>query len=65
MAEFLANCLHGLEALGPDGLWVVMGALFVAGLAGGATHCCLSPLKLSHYCCAIGEGLDGSEAIFG
>ena len=26
---------------------------------------CLSPLKLSHYCCAIGEGLDGSEAIFG
>ena len=39
MAEFLANCLHGLEALGPDGLWVVMGALFVAGLAGGATHC--------------------------
>lgn len=39
MAEFLANCLHGLEALGPGGLWAVMGALFVAGLAGGATHC--------------------------
>ena len=39
MAEFLANCLHGLEALGPGGLWAVMGALFLAGLAGGATHC--------------------------
>ena len=39
MAEFLANCLHGLEALGSGGLWAVMGALFLAGLAGGATHC--------------------------
>jgi len=39
MADFLANCLHGLEALGPGGLWAVMGALFLAGLAGGATHC--------------------------
>ncbi len=29
MAEFLANCLHGLEALGPGGLWAVMGALFL------------------------------------
>jgi len=39
MAAFLANCLHGLEALGPAGLWAVMGALFMAGLAGGASHC--------------------------
>ena len=39
MAAFLANCLHGLEALGPSGLWAVMGALFLAGLAGGASHC--------------------------
>ena len=39
MAAFVANCLHGLEALGPGGLWAVMGALFLAGLAGGATHC--------------------------
>jgi sulfite exporter TauE/SafE len=39
MGEFLANCLHGLTALGPGGLWAVMGALFLAGLAGGATHC--------------------------
>jgi len=39
MAEFLANCLHDLTALGPGGLWAVMGALFMAGLVGGATHC--------------------------
>ncbi|MEY3730372.1 MAG: hypothetical protein RLZZ57_1128 [Pseudomonadota bacterium] len=39
MGEFLANCLHDLTALGPGGLWAMMGALFLAGLAGGATHC--------------------------
>lgn len=37
--EFLANCLHDLTALGPGGLPTVMAALFLAGLAGGATHC--------------------------
>lgn len=37
--EFLANCLHDLTALGPGGLPAVMVALFLAGLAGGATHC--------------------------
>jgi uncharacterized protein len=37
--EFLANCLHDLTALGPGGVPVVMSALFLAGLAGGATHC--------------------------
>ena len=37
--EFLANCLHDLTALGPGGVPAVMGALFLAGLAGGATHC--------------------------
>lgn len=37
--EFLANCLHDLTALGPGGLPAVMAALFLAGLAGGATHC--------------------------
>jgi sulfite exporter TauE/SafE len=37
--EFLANCLHDLTALGPGGVPAVMAALFVAGLAGGATHC--------------------------
>jgi sulfite exporter TauE/SafE len=37
--EFLANCLHDLTALGPGGVPAVMAALFMAGLAGGATHC--------------------------
>jgi sulfite exporter TauE/SafE len=37
--EYLANCLHDLTALGPGGLAALMGALFLAGLAGGATHC--------------------------
>jgi sulfite exporter TauE/SafE len=35
----LADCLHGLTALGPGGLPTLVGALFLAGLAGGATHC--------------------------
>jgi sulfite exporter TauE/SafE len=37
--DFLANCLHDLTALGPGGVPAVMAALFLAGLAGGATHC--------------------------
>ena len=35
----LANCLHDLAAIGPGGLAAVAGALFLAGLAGGFTHC--------------------------
>jgi len=38
-AGMLADCLHDLAALGPGGLPTLMAALFVAGLAGGATHC--------------------------
>ncbi len=34
-----ALCVHDLAALGPDGLAAVAAALFLAGLAGGATHC--------------------------
>ena len=34
-----ARCLHDLVALGPGGLAVLTGALFLAGLTGGATHC--------------------------
>jgi len=34
-----ADCLHDLAALGPSGLAALMGALFLAGLAGGLTHC--------------------------
>ncbi len=35
----LADCLHDLAALGPGGLATLLGTLFLAGLAGGATHC--------------------------
>lgn len=35
----LANCLHDLAALGPAGVPALMGALLLAGLAGGLTHC--------------------------
>ncbi|MGG5809190.1 sulfite exporter TauE/SafE family protein [Falsiroseomonas sp. CW058] len=35
----LANCLHDLTAIGPGGLPAVALALFLAGLAGGLTHC--------------------------
>ncbi len=37
--ELLARCLHGLTALGVEGTAAVAATLFVAGLAGGATHC--------------------------
>ena len=39
MFHMLADCLHGSEALGPGGLPALVGALFLAGLAGGMTHC--------------------------
>ncbi|GGG43676.1 membrane protein [Caldovatus sediminis] len=35
----LASCLHDLSLLGPGGVAAMAGALFLAGLAGGATHC--------------------------
>lgn len=35
----LADCLHDLTLLGPGGVPALMGALFLAGLAGGVTHC--------------------------
>lgn len=37
--DWLADCLHGLTALGASGTAVLAGSLVVAGLAGGATHC--------------------------
>ncbi|RVT96094.1 sulfite exporter TauE/SafE family protein [Rhodovarius crocodyli] len=37
--QFLADCLHDLTALGPGGVLAMAGALFLAGLAGGFTHC--------------------------
>jgi sulfite exporter TauE/SafE len=35
----LADCLHDLAAIGPGGVPAVALALFLAGLAGGLTHC--------------------------
>jgi sulfite exporter TauE/SafE len=35
----VADCLHGLLALGEDGLAMLLGSMLLAGLAGGATHC--------------------------
>lgn len=35
----LADCLHDLTLLGPGGMAAMAGALFLAGLAGGVTHC--------------------------
>jgi uncharacterized protein len=35
----LETCLGDLNTLGPGGLPALMAALFLAGLAGGATHC--------------------------
>lgn len=37
--EWLGDCLHALTALGAGGTAVLAGSLFLAGLAGGATHC--------------------------
>jgi hypothetical protein len=37
--DLVAQCVHDLAALGPGGLVALAGALFLAGLAGGATHC--------------------------
>ena len=34
-----ADCLHDLTALGPGGIPALMAALFMAGLAGGLSHC--------------------------
>jgi sulfite exporter TauE/SafE len=37
--ETLASCLHDLTALGASGTSALAAALFLAGLAGSATHC--------------------------
>jgi sulfite exporter TauE/SafE len=61
MAAFLANCLHGLEALGPGGLWAVMGTLFLAGLAGGVSHCAAmcGPFVLAQAAAMAGQAASG------
>lgn len=54
----LADCLHDLAALGPGGLPALLGALFLAGLAGGATHCATmcAPFVLAQAATGVGAG---------
>jgi sulfite exporter TauE/SafE len=54
----LADCLHDLAALGPGGLPALMGALFLAGLAGGVTHCSTmcAPFVLAQAATGVGAG---------
>src|SRR5919199_2082920 len=55
----LADCLHDLAALGPaGGLPTLLGALFLAGLAGGATHCSTmcAPFVLAQASVGMGAG---------
>ena len=61
MVDMLANCLHTLDALGPAGLPALMGALFLMGLAGGASHCAAmcGPFVLAQ--AAAGQGLEGGR----
>jgi hypothetical protein len=54
----LADCLHDLAALGPGGMPALVGALFLAGLAGGATHCAAmcGPFVLAQASAGAGAG---------
>lgn len=54
-----ALCLHDLAALGPGGLAALAGALFLAGLVGGATHCAgmCGPFVLAQ----VAAGADGTK----
>lgn len=55
----LADCLHDLTALGPLGLPALLAALFLAGLAAGATHCSAmcAPFVLAQ--ASAGQGAGG------
>lgn len=59
--DYLANCLHDLTALGPGGVPAVMAALFLAGLAGGATHCAgmCGPFVLAQAAAVAGRAAGG------
>lgn len=56
-----ANCLHALDALGPAGLPALAGALFLMGLAGGASHCAAmcGPFVMAQV--AAGGSLEGGR----
>jgi hypothetical protein len=54
----LADCLHDLTALGPLGLPALAATLFLAGLAGGVTHCVgmCAPFVLAQAAARPGQG---------
>ncbi len=54
----IANCLHDLTAIGPGGLPTVALVLFLAGLAGGLTHCAAmcAPFVIAQASLATGTG---------
>ncbi|NKC29530.1 urease accessory protein UreH domain-containing protein [Falsiroseomonas selenitidurans] len=54
----LANCLHDLTALGPDGLGAMMLTMLLAGLAGGLTHCAgmCAPFVMAQASTGVGAG---------
>lgn len=60
----LADCLHDLAAIGPGGLPAVAAALFLAGLAGGVTHCAgmCAPFVLAQAGARAGRGAGGTLA---
>ena len=55
----LSDCLHDLAALGPVGLPALLGALFLAGLAGGATHCSTMCAPFVMAQASVGAGVGG------
>jgi len=57
----IASCLHALDTLGADGLPALVAALFLAGLAGGVSHCAAmcGPFVLAQI--APGESLAGGR----
>jgi sulfite exporter TauE/SafE len=58
----LADCLRDLTALGPGGIPALLGAMFLAGLAGGLTHCTgmCAPFVLAQAAARAGEtGIGG------
>jgi sulfite exporter TauE/SafE len=56
--DMIANCLHDLAAIGPGGVPMVALALFLAGLAGGLTHCAAmcAPFVIAQASAAVGSG---------
>ncbi len=63
----LGSCLHALNALGPEGLPALMGALFLTGLAGGASHCAAmcGPFVLAQMATGAGSGGGGLARLSG